>query len=81
MNAPLHARPCCGVCLSSLTLCKINSRGTKKIRAIKAHFHPTLIGQLYKVLNDFGQPIRILIHQAVARPFELNQPGGIYPFG
>jgi hypothetical protein len=40
-----------------------------------------LIGQLDEVRDDSGKPLRILIHQAVACPFELNQPGDVYPFG
>lgn len=42
---------------------------------------PILLGQLDKVCNNFCKPIRILIHQAVACPFELNQPGDVYIFG
>jgi len=40
-----------------------------------------LIGQLDKVRDNFGEPVRILIHQAVACSFELNQPGGVNPLG
>ena len=40
-----------------------------------------LIGQLDKVLDDFGKPVRILIHQAVPCPVELNQPGAVDPLG
>ena len=40
-----------------------------------------LIGQLDEIRDNSGKPVRILIHQAVACPFELNQPGGVYSLG
>ena len=40
-----------------------------------------LIGQIDEVLDNFGKPVWILVHQAVACPFELNQPGDVYPLG
>lgn len=42
-------------------------------------FPPMLIGQLNEILHNPGKPVRILIHQAMACPFELNQPGDVYP--
>jgi hypothetical protein len=40
---------------------------------------PMLIGQLDKIRDNFGKPVRILIHQAMACPIELDQPGDVYP--
>jgi len=40
-----------------------------------------LIGQLDEVRYNFGKSVRILIHQAVACSFELNQPGAVNSLG
>ena len=43
--------------------------------------YDNLIGQLDKARDNFGKPVGLLIHQAVACPFELNHPGDVYPLG
>jgi len=56
-------------------------KASRKDEAIKALLPPMLIGQLDEVRDNSGKPVRILIHQAVACPFELNQPGVVYSLG
>jgi len=51
---------------SSLILGKIGIQTLKRM-SDQSPFSPhILIGQLDKVLDNFGEPVRILIHQAVA---------------
>jgi hypothetical protein len=66
---------------SIVILSKTSNQALKKDERPKPFSPGMLIGQIDEVLDNFGKSVWILVHQAVACPFDMNQPEYVYPLG